>query len=389
MSKITLLAQMIQLLPAEKFKKLANELECNKHSKGIDSWTHLVTMLFCHLSNAASCRDISNGLLSIAGNINPLGCKQAPSKSSVSYINKHRDHRLFEKFFYEVIDHLGQHVGFQKRNLKRLTRQVFLMDATVIPLCAKVFDWAKFRQYKGAVKIHMVLDYQGCIPHFASITDGKVHESKMAKLVHFPAGSVVVFDRGYVDYKWLHDLDSRNIYFVTRAKDNMNYEVTTAYETDSKSGFVYDDNIKLIGQKSSSNYPHTLRRVEYIDPATGQELVFLTSHKQWTAATVAELYKERWNIEVFFKHIKTHLRIKSFVGTSENAVKIQIWTSLIAIVLLKALQQMGKYKWHLSNLINALRLHLFAKIELNQFINKPFEKSSHWEPENIQLSLFT
>jgi IS4 transposase len=117
--------------------------------------------------------------------------------------------------------------------------------------------------------------------------------------------------------------------------------------------------------------------------------VFLTSHKQWTAATVAELYKERWNIEVFFKHIKTHLRIKSFVGTSENAVKIQIWTSLIAIVLLKALQQMGKYKWHLSNLINALRLHLFAKIELNQFINKPFEKSGHWEPENIQLSLFT
>jgi IS4 transposase len=169
----------------------------------------------------------------------------------------------------------------------------------------------------------------------------------------------------------------------------MNYEVTTAYETDSESGFVYDDNIKLIGQKSSSNYPHTLRRVEYIDPETGQELVFLTNHKQWTAATVAELYKERWNIEVFFKHIKTHLRIKSFVGTSENAVKIQIWTSLIAIVLLKALQQMAKYKWHLSNLINALRLHLFAKIELNQFINKPFEKSSHWEPENIQLSLFT
>jgi hypothetical protein len=147
MSKITLLAQMIQLLPAEKFKKLANELESNKHSKGIDLWTHLVTMLFCHLSNAASCRDISNGLMSIADNINHLGCKQAPSKSSVSYINKHRDHRLFEKFFYEVIDHLGQNVGFQKINLKRLTRQVFLMDATVIPLCAKVFDWAKFRQY--------------------------------------------------------------------------------------------------------------------------------------------------------------------------------------------------------------------------------------------------
>lgn len=237
------------------------------------------------------------------------------------------------------------------------------MDATIIPLCAKVFDWAKFRQYKGAMKIHMVLDYQGCIPYFASITDGKVHESKMAKLVHFPAGSVVVFDRGYLDYKWLHDLDSRNIYFVTRAKDNMNYQVSTAYETDTESGFMHDDNIQLIGQKSRGDYPYTLRRVEYIDPKTGQELVFLTNNKG--------------------------LRIKSFVGTSENAVKIQIWTSLIAIILLKALQQMAKYKWHLSNLINALRLHLFAKIALYQFIDNPFEKNSQLEQENIQLSLFT
>ena len=169
----------------------------------------------------------------------------------------------------------------------------------------------------------------------------------------------------------------------------MNYQVSTAYETDTESGFMHDDNIQLIGQKSRGDYPYTLRRVEYIDPKTGQELVFLTNNKGWTAATVAELYKERWNIEVFFKHIKTHLRIKSFVGTSENAVKIQIWTSLIAIILLKAPQQMAKYKWHLSNLINALRLHLFAKIALYQFIDKPFEKNSQLEQENIQLSLFT
>ena len=175
MSKITLLAQITQLLPVEKFKKLALRLESNKHDKGIDAWTHLITMLFCHLSNAASCRDISNGLRSIAGNLNNLGCKREPSKSSVSYINKHRDYRIFEEFFYLVQEHLGQQTGFLKRSLRRLTRQVFLLDATVIPLCAKVFDWAKFRQYKGAVKIHMVLDYQGCIPYFASITDGKVH----------------------------------------------------------------------------------------------------------------------------------------------------------------------------------------------------------------------
>ena len=136
------------------------------------------------------------------------------------------------------------------------------------------------------------------------------------------------------------------------------------------------------------DYPYTVRRVEYIDPKTGQELVFLTNNKEWTAASVAELYKEYWNIEVFFKHIKTHLRIKSFVGKSKNAVKIQIWASLIVIILLKALQQIAKYKWHLSNLINALMLHLFAKIALYQFIDKPFEKTSQLEQENIQLSLF-
>jgi hypothetical protein len=146
MSKIAILAQMIQLLQAEKFRKLATELVCDKHSRGIYSQTYLVNMPFCRLRNAASCRDISNGLMSIAGNISHLGCKQVPSKSSVSYINKHRDYRLFEKFFYEVIYDLGQHTGFQKRDFKRLRRQVFLMDATVIPLCAKVFDWAKFRQ---------------------------------------------------------------------------------------------------------------------------------------------------------------------------------------------------------------------------------------------------
>jgi hypothetical protein len=389
MSKITLIAQITQLLPVEKFKKLALRLESNKHHKGIDAWTHLITMLFCHLSNAASCRDISNGLRSIAGNLNHLGCKRAPSKSSVSYINKHRDYRIFEEFFYLVQEHLGQQTGFLKRSLRRLTRQVFLLDATVIPLCAKVFDWAKFRQYKGAVKIHMVLDYQGCIPYFASITDGKVHESKIAKTLQFPTGSVVVFDRAYVDYKWLNDLDSKEIYFVTRAKENMDYQVTHTKECNLSKGFISDEHIKLAGYKAKSDHPYTLRRVTFQDPETQKTLVFLTNNTHWSAETVAELYKERWNIEVFFKYIKTHLRIKSFVGTSENAVKIQIWTSLIAILLLKVLQNQAKYKWHLSNLVGALRLHLFAKLNLQEFLNCPYKKQDFFKDEDIQLSLFT
>jgi hypothetical protein len=365
MAKVTLLAQLLKHLPTDEIRKRAHESGSNKHSKGIDAWTHLVSMIFCHLSNAASVRDISNGLKSITGNLNHLGCEKAPSKSSISYINQHRDSGVFEEFFHLTLKHLGQHVGFQRKEFQQLRQKVFLMDATVIPLCAKVFDWARFRRHKGAVKLHLVLDYDGCLPSYAVITDGKVHESKVAKTVSFPTGSVVVFDRGYVDFKWLNDLDSRHVTFVTRAKANMAYEVLTAHVAGPDTGILRDETIRLTGGNSSQAYPKALRRVVYLDPKTGQEFVFLTNQTSWTAQLVADLYKERWHIESFFKHIKSHLRIKSFVGTSENAVRIQLWTALITILLLKAMKQMARYKWHLSNLITFLRMNLFVKIDCN------------------------
>jgi len=388
MTKITLLAQLLAYLPGEEIRKAALEAGSNKHSKGIDSWTHLVSMVFCHLSNAGSVRDISNGLRSMTGNVSHLGCQRAPSKSSISYINQHRDHKVFEQFFHLTLQHLGQHVGFERQNLRQLKKKVFLMDATVIPLCSKVFDWAHFRKHKGAVKLHMVLDYDGCLPCYACVTDGKQHESKVAKSLSFPKGSVVVCDRGYLDYTWLHNLDSNGVHFVTRAKDNMAYEATTTYEVNNEAGFQADENIRLITAKSAEAYPGTLRRIAYTDPTSGQVLVFLTNNKYWTAETIAALYRERWHIEVFFKQIKTHLRIKTFVGTSENAVRIQLWTALITILLLKAMQKIAEYQWHLSNLVTFLRMNLFVKIKLTEYLNKPFEPES-LPKEDIQLSLFT
>jgi hypothetical protein len=210
----------------------------------------------------------------------------------------------------------------------------------------------------------------------------------VAKTLRFPRGSVVVCDRGYLDFSWLYNLDSSGVLFITRAKDNMAYEVTQNYDVKAGEGFLSDENIRLTSAKSADSYPKDLRRVAYIDPETGPELVFLTNQKSWTAETVASLYKERWNIEVFFKHIKTHLRIKTFVGTSVNAVRIQLWTALITILLLKAMQKIAEYKWHLSNLITFLRLNLFVKIDLKLYLDKPFEQES--KPSgNIQLSLFT
>jgi transposase len=388
MTKITLLAQLLAYLPGEAIRKAAEKAGSNKHNKGIDTWTHLVSMVFCHLSNAGSLRDISNGLRSITGNKNHLGCKLAPSKSSISYINQHRDYKVFEEFFQLTLQHLGQHVGFERKNLQRLKRKIFLMDATVIPLCSKVFDWAHFRKQKGAVKLHTVLDYDGCLPCYAHISDGKKHDVTVAKTLRFPRGSVVVCDRGYLDFSWLDNLDSSGVLFVTRAKDNMAYAVTESFDVKAEEGFLSDENIRLTSAKSADSYPKELRRVAYKDPETGQELVFLTNQKSWTAETVAALYKERWNIEVFFKHIKTHLRIKTFVGTSENAVRIQLWTALITILLLKAMQKIAEYNWHLSNLVTFLRLNLFVKIDLKLYLDKPFEQES-LPSENIQLSLFT
>lgn len=386
MSKVTLLAQMVSLLPRDEFQKLASEHQSNKHSKGIDAWTHFISMLFCHLSNAASVRDISNGLRSCTGNINHLGCDRAPSKSSISYINKHRDYKLFEAFFYVILKYIGQHVGFQRHQLNEVAKQILLLDSTTIPLCQQVFDWARFRKHKGAVKLHLVLDYQGCIPRYASIGEGREHDVKVAKTMSFPSGSVVVADRAYCDFNWLWDLDSRKVDFVIRAKQNIGFEVLDTFKT-VHSGIIWDEKIRLTGQQTRKKYSKPLRRVEYYDEELDQTLIFLTNNMNWDAATIAQLYKERWNIEVFFKYIKSHLRIKSFVGTSANAVKIQIWTASIAILLLKALQAMAKHKWHLSNLVAFLRLNLFVKIELRKYLDEPFTSESPPEDQQIQLNL--
>jgi len=388
MAKVTLLAQLLKHLPTDEIRQKAHESGSNKHSKGIDTWTHLVSMVFCHLSNATSLRDISNGLRSITGNLFHLGCTKAPSKSALSYINQHRDHRVFEEIFHLTLRHLTRHIKFDRRKLHELKEKVYLLDATVIPLCSTVFDWAKFRTHKGAVKLHMVLDYDGGLPSYAVITDGSVHELTVAKDLSFPPGSVVVFDRGYLDFKWMGVLDSSAVAFVTRAKNNTAYEVVYANDVTPGTGVLKDEMVRLTGSKNAKDYAKLMRRVEFIEPVKGEVLEFLTNQTSWTAELVAQVYEQRWNIENFFKHIKTHLRIKSFVGTSENAVKIQIWTALITILLLKAMKAIARHKWHLSNLVTFLRMNLFVKINLYEYLDNPFPKKSIPSAE-VQLGLFT
>lgn len=301
-------------------------------------------MLFCHFSSADSVRDISNGLRSTTGNLNHLGVGRAPSKSNISYINKHPTHELFKGLYFSLLDKLWQKDTHFRKELNQLKRKVYLMDASVIPLCLSVFDWAKFRSTKGAVKLHTVLDYDGCLPVFMQITDGKVHESQRAGSYSFSKGSVMVVDRGYVDYSWLGDLDSNGCYFVTRSKTNMKYNVIRSYQSEAllEKGIIKDQIVELSGPSADKYSSKSLRLIHFWDSTTDTQYHFLTNNTGWKASLVANIYKQRWQIEVFFKHLKQRLKVSTFVGTSENAVMIQIWTSLIGILLLKYLQKKAK-----------------------------------------------
>lgn len=389
MVKLTLFSQITSLIPRNLFSDIVRKYDSNKYNKGIDSWTHLVSMIFCHLGQLNSVRDISNGLRSITGNIVHLGCKKAPSKSSVSYINERRTSKIFEEFYYALAAHLKKQVKFTKPALQQIRRKIYLLDASVISLSLSLYNWAKFRTRKGAIKLHLLLDYEGCLPAFADLTNGKVADINAARKMSLPSDSILVFDMGYYDFSWWYKLDSINNWFVTRSKDNMDYQVVEDFDVSNEkdNNILQDSNIRLTGVKGQREYPKMLRRVRFWDEVNKNELVFMTNNRSWTATTVAQIYKERWNIESFFKLIKQNLRIKSFVGTSENAVQIQIWTALITILLLTFLKAKATYQWHMSNLVNFIRLNLFVKIDLWEWINQPFVRPK--EENALQLKLFS
>lgn len=374
MVKLSLFSQITSLLPRDLFSDTVKKYASNKFNKGIDSWTHLVSMIFCHLGHANSVRDISNGLRSITGNIVHLGCSKAPSESSISYINEHRTSAIFEEFYYALASYLRAQTKFAKPALHQIKRKIYLLDASIISLSLSLYDWAKFRTRKGAVKLHLLLDYDGCLAAFADLTNGKVADIKAAQRMQLPSDSILVFDMEYYDFAWWNKLDSMGNWFVTWAKDNIDFEIIEDFDISSEKdkNVLQDCNIRLKGTKAQKEYPKMLRIVGFWDEINKNELVFITNNRSWTATTVSRIYKERWNIEAFFKLIKQNLKIKSFVGTSENAVQIQIWTVLITILLMTFLKTKAKYQWHMSNLINFIRLNLFVKIDLWEWINQPF-----------------
>jgi len=389
MNNITLFSQIIKKVDRSIFNKLVKEKKTDKGCKGFNSWTHLVSMLFCHFAKSTSVRDISNGLRSATGNLNHLGVQNAPSKSSISYQNKRRDADLFKELYYSLLKSLGQQMNFKRRKLK-IKVPVYLLDATLVSLCLSVFDWATFRTKKGAVKMHTLLDYDGKLPVYVNITEGSVADNKGAYDMPLEKGAVIVADRYYNDFPMLNVWDSKGVYFVIRHKGNLSFKSIKERELPKKTAqhVLIDEEIELTNTVSKEKYPKKLRRVAVWDEENEQTIEIITNNFTWSAQTIGDLYQSRWEIEVFFRDIKQLLHIKTFIGTSKNAVMIQIWTALITILLLKLMKYSAKYNWYLSNLVAFIRLNIFVKIDLQKWLDKPFDKPPEIRKNNIQGVLF-
>jgi hypothetical protein len=368
----SLFSQILQIVPRREFDRLVAETGSEKHSKGFSCWKQYVSMLFCQFAQAKSLREICDGLAVTCGKLNHLGIDKAPPKSTLGYANSNRPWELYMELFYLILKSCREIAPGKKRKF-RFKNKLLSMDATTIDLCLSLFPWAEFRQTKGAVKLHMVLDHDGYMPVFATVTDGKCHEVKVAQTMTFPKGSIVVFDRGYYDFKMFHEWTTQGVYFVTRLKGNAAYVVVEERPAPQNSNVLSDQVIKFIWPNVKNRCPSLLRRIVVWDAKNNKEVVFLTNHLKFGATTIGAIYRDRWEIELFFKVLKQHLKIKTFVGTSPNALKTQIWTALITVLLIKYMQFKSKCWLPLCRLVALLRLNLFTYRNLWAWLENPFE----------------
>jgi DDE family transposase/uncharacterized protein DUF4372 len=360
---------MLKLIPRTSFHKAVLEHQAERHARGFTCWGQLVAMLFCHLGQARSLREICNGLAASEGKLKHLGISRAPSRSTLAYANGHRPWELYETVFHQLLAQCQNEASGKKKF--RFKNKLVSMDPTSIDLCAEIYDWAKYKRTKGAVKLHLVLDNEGYLPCFAVITDGKSSDVTVGRSLRFEPGTIVAMDKGYVDFKWWKQLTEDGVYFVTRFKQDLKYAITAEREPPKNSPVRRDVDIRITPYRQ--DFELNLRLVTVWDEEKEEEITFLTNHLKFGATTIARIYKERWQIELFFKSLKQLLRVKTFVGTSANALKTQLWTALIAVLLLKYLHLKSTFNWSFSNLVALLRQQLFVYRDLFPWLNDPYQ----------------
>jgi len=369
----SLFSQLLQQIPRLEFAQLIQEHQAEKGAKGFTCWTQLVAMLFCHLGHADSLREICHGLACCVGKLVHVGIARPPRRATLSYANAHRPAALFEDLFWRLAARLRAAEGVGERKAKfRFKNKLLSLDSTTISLCLSLFPWASFRRAKGGVKVHVLLDHDDYMPSYVLLTEARRHDHVAARLLRLNPGSIVAMDRGYNDYQLFGDWTAAGIYFVTRLKRDADYRVVEPQPLPSKGPIRADERIRLNGPVTGKRCPYPLRRVVVWDETNHCELVLLTNHLEFGPTTIAAIYRDRWEIELFFKTLKQHLKVKTFVGTNENALRIQLWTALIALLLLKWLKHLAHASWSFSNLAAMLRLNLFTYRELLDWLRQPF-----------------
>jgi hypothetical protein len=384
----SIFSQLLSLLTRREFDQIVENHKAERHSRGFSCWGQLVAMLFCQLGRAYSLREICGGLAACEGKLKHLGLKDSPRRSTLAYANEHRPWEVYQDVFYQLLNRCIVESG-QRGHGFRFKNKLLSMDASTISLCLQMFDWAHFQRAKGAVKLHLVLDHDGFLPSYVVLTTGKTHEIKIARGIRFDPETIVVFDQGYTDLKWWKELGEQGVYFVSRLRADLKYEVEKTHAIPpTHQHLLKDESILLPGHRQvGKDGLRGLRRIEVWIEDKQEVMVLVTNHPRLAASTIAEIYRQRWQIETFFKSLKQLLKIKTFVGTSEKAVMTQIWTAMIAMLILRWLKLKSKYGWSLSNLVALLRQQLFVHRDLWIWLDDPFQGPPGYV-DSPQLSLF-
>ena len=380
-------AQFLSLFSRYEFQRIVNKYNGDYHTKTFKCWHQLACMIFAHVRQEDSLRDIDIALNAHANKLYHIGIQQCP-KSTLADANEKRDYRIYEEFAKSLM-HRARREYAQTELALEVDNAVYALDASTIDLTLSLFPWAKFRNTKGAVKLHAMIDLKGNLPAFATITDGKVHDVKAAPLIPIEAEGIYVVDRAYVDFEWLWSIDRSNAFFVTRLKRSLKWTRIISHPVDKSLGLRSDQEILLFAKKTKAKYPKRLRRISFRYELQNRTLVFLTNNFLLPADTIAALYKARWEIELFFKWIKQNLKVKSFYGTSANAVKTQIWIAMIVYLILAIIKERYHLEPSLSQLLHFVEVNLFEQKSLDFIFCMNSRRISTKEMDRYnQLKLF-
>ena len=356
----TILSQILKLIPRHEFESLAKTHHSGRSFRTASRWSQFTCLVIAQLSGRSSLRDIVDNMSVQMHRLYHLGCRVI-SRSNLSRMNEDKPYELYEALFDSLLSRCQK---FAPAHNFRFNNPLYSLDASVIDLCLSVFPWADFRTTKGAIKLHVGLNHAGYLPEFVSITEGSTHEVNIGKLLDFPKGSIIAMDKGYNDYSWYNQLTDKGIFFVTRLKRDAKFRIISRRTILKNKGLTCDQSIEFTGAQTSKKCPVQLRRIGYKDAVTGKHYIFLTNNFKLSAKTIADVYKSRWQVELFFKWIKQNLKIKSFVGISKNAVLTQIWIAMCVYLILAFIKLQSKLTKSMQQILRLLQLNLFEKRDL-------------------------